>query len=97
METRIINIKETQQHSNAASYAIATAVSKAVGAVMPLMPRRMKASLYEWAYIKEHAIWEQRFLTGNYPSSTWYGLNGVDQYDLVADFVMLNAYKAGVR
>jgi len=97
METLIINIKGTQQDSNAATYAIATAVSRALGAVMPLMPRRLKASLYGWAYMKENAIRDERFLTGSYPSSTWYGLNGVDQYDLVADFVMLNAYKAGVR
>jgi hypothetical protein len=97
METLNMKIEETRHYSNPAAYAVATAISKAAGTVMTFMPKTTRASLYEWAYMKENAMRDERLITGRYPTRTWYGLTGVDQYDLVADFVMLNAYKAGVR
>jgi hypothetical protein len=97
METQTNKITETRHYSNPATYAVATAITKAAGTVLGLLPRAIRVSLYEWAYIKENAMRDERLITGRYPLRTWYGITGVDQYDLVADFVMLNAYKGGVR
>ena len=93
----VIEKQNKNRYSNAAVYQIASVVTRATGALLPLMPKNMKASLYGWAYEKENTIANQRLENGTYPDRTWYGLNGVDQYDLLADFVMLNGYKSGVR
>jgi hypothetical protein len=53
--------------------------------VAMMLPWKVKAALYNCLVSREETIAAERRAYGRYPERTWYGLNGVDQYDLVAD------------
>lgn len=58
-----------------------------VPAISTLLPQKMRGNLYDKLVLKEEHIARTKRATGEYPDRTWYGLNGVDQYDLWADCV----------
>ena len=97
MSQAIMEKKTNSHYSNAAVYETCLGVSRVVGKMFKVMPYNLKRSIFEWAVVQEAAILQERYNTGNYPARTWWGLNGVDQYDIIADFVMFNAYEGEVR
>lgn len=63
---------------------------------MQILPKQVARGIFEWAYFKEEAIRAQVISGGSYPKRAWFGLTGIDQYDLIADFAMRSQY-AGSR
>jgi hypothetical protein len=78
-------IKSNNDYSSWVYTPIALFAWKVVPAVSTLLPEAARQKLYNFLAEKEESIGMTRRNTGQYPPRTWYGLNGVDQYDLWAD------------
>jgi hypothetical protein len=78
-------IKSNNDYSGWVYTPIAVIACKVVPAVSTLLPQAVREKLYAYLADKEESIAMNRRSTGHYPKRTWYGLNGVDQYDLWAD------------
>lgn len=78
-------IKSNTDYSNRIYIPLAFVAHRLVPAVSLLLPHSLREKLYHFLATKEEAIATVRRNTGEYPARTWYGLNGVDQYDLWAD------------
>ena len=78
-------IKSNNDYSSWVYTPIALFACKVVPAVSTLLPEAARQKLYNFLAEKEESIGMTRRNTGQYPPRTWYGLNGVDQYDLWAD------------
>jgi hypothetical protein len=78
-------IKSNSDYSNRIYIPLAFVAHRLVPAVSLLMSRSLREKLYNFLASKEESIATIRRNTGDYPARTWYGLNGIDQYDLWAD------------
>jgi hypothetical protein len=80
-----ITIKTNNHYSNW-TYGPAAFIShQVIPTVTMMLPWKAKSALYNALVSREETIAAERRAYGRYPERTWYGLNGVDQYDLVAD------------
>lgn len=80
-----LTIKTNNDYSNWTYSPVAFIAHKVVPAISTLLPTKTRGNLYDRLTLKEEHIAGARRATGEYPKRTWYGLNGVDQYDLWAD------------
>jgi hypothetical protein len=78
-------IKSNNDYSGWVYTPMAVIAYKLLPALSKLLPSALKWKLHDHAHHKAETIRQQRLTTGQYPPRTWYGLNGVDQYDLWAD------------
>ena len=78
-------IKTNNDYSGWVYTPMAMLAWKVVPATSALLPQTIRQKLYNYLCSKEETILAMRRETGEYPARTWYGLNGVDQYDLWAD------------
>ena len=78
-------IKTNNDYSGWVYTPLSVFASRVVPAVTLLLAQSSREKLYHYVANKEEAIAMTRRNTGQYPARTWYGLNGVDQYDLWAD------------
>lgn len=79
-----MNIMITTKNDNYSNWTytpLAFIAYHAVPKIISLMPRTVREKAHSFL-----ATWEEHMLAEiTYRKRTWFGLNGVDQYDLVAD------------
>lgn len=80
-----LKIKTNNDYSNWTYGPAAFLSHQVIPAVSKLLPWKAKAAIYNALVSREETIAAERRAYGRYPERTWYGLNGVDQYDLWAD------------
>ena len=78
-------IKSNNDYSSWAYGPAAFLAHKVVPAISTLLPQSLREKLYHKLADKEETLAVIRRAIGVYPDRTWFGLNGVDQYDLWAD------------